>query len=155
MLRAQCLTAQVYASTILCPYETEYDRYASSFQQIVEIAEVVVDAKIESTIKFRPGLGIIQPLLFTALKYRHSVWRRQAIALLLRADIEGPWQGKVEGAVAQRVMEVEEEAFDLPGGDITPDILPERRRVCGQSLLHDHYTDSTTDSLRVGLIRVL
>lgn len=55
MLRAQCLIAQVYASTILCPYETEYDRHASSFQQIIEIAEVVVAAKMESTIKFRPG----------------------------------------------------------------------------------------------------
>lgn len=114
---------------------------------------MVVDAKIESTIKFRPGLGIIQPLLFTALKYRHGTWRRRAIALLLRADIEGPWQGKVEGAVSQRVMEVEEEAFDLSREEITPDMLPERRRVCGQSLLHDHFADSPTDYLRVGLSR--
>lgn len=153
MLRAQCLVAQVYASTILCPYETEYDRHASSFQQITEIAEVVVAAKMESTIKFRPGLGIIQPLLFTSLKYRHSAWRRRAIALLMRADIEGPWQGKIEGAVAQRVVEIEEESFDEPGEELTPDMIPERKRVCGQKLLHDNCVDSPMNSLRISLSR--
>jgi hypothetical protein len=153
MLRAQCLIAQVYASAVLCPYETEYDRHASSFQQIIEIAEVVVAAKMESSIKFRPGLGIIQPLLFTSLKYRHSAWRSRAIALLMRAGIEGPWQGKVEGAVAQRVVEIEEESFDEPGRELTPDMIPERKRVCGQNLLHGNPVDSPTNSVRISLSR--
>jgi hypothetical protein len=154
MLRAQCLIAQIYASTILCPYETEYDRYATKFQQIIEIAEVVVDAKMESSIKFRPGLGIIQPLLFTSVKYRDSVWRRRAIALLLRAGTEGPWMGKLEGAVARRVAEVEEENLDVPYEQITPDMIAERKRVCGENLLHDHWVDSMqTDILRIGLTR--
>ena len=154
MLRAQCLIGQIYAATILCPYEAEYDRYASKFQQIIEIAEVVVDAKVESSIKFRPGLGIIQPLLFTAVKYRNSIWRRRAIALLFRAGIEGPWMGKLEGAVAQRVAEVEEETLDMPYVQITPEMIPERKRLCGENLLHDHWGDSTKkDVLRIRLTR--
>jgi hypothetical protein len=154
MLRAQCLIAIIYTSAILCPYETEYDRHASSFQQIIEAAEVVVDGKIESNIKFRPGLGIIQPLLFTAVKYRHARWRRRAIALLTQAGIEGPWIGRVEGTVARRVMEVEEESFDGAHENITPEMIPERKRISGTHLHDDaHQASTKTNILCIKLSR--
>lgn len=67
--------------------------------------------------------------------------------------------GRVEGAVARRVVEVEEEAMNLDeiaGGEVTPEMLPERSRVCGTTLLHDHFADKEAgegDCLRVGFGR--
>ena len=62
--------------------------------------------------------------------------------------------GKLEGAVAQRVAEVEEETLDMPYVQITPEMIPERKRLCGENLLHDHWGDSTKkDVLRIRLTR--
>ena len=59
---------------------------------------------------FTPELGVIQPVFFTALKYRHPVWRRKAIALLLRCGREGPWWGELEAACASMAIRAEERA---------------------------------------------
>ena len=145
MLRAQCLIAIIYVSTILSPYEVEYDRHAAFFQDIVEnvtfvLAKAVKDDENTTSSQFRPGLGIIQPLLFTALKYRHSDWRRKAITLLEHVGMEGPWSGRVEARLAERAMQVEEEDLALkgvPGAVLktTPEQICERKRVCGISIV--------------------
>jgi Fungal specific transcription factor domain len=155
MLRAQCLVAIINTSAILSPYEVEYDRHAAAFREVIDAAAVVIDGRDESAIKFRPGLGIIQPLLFTALKYRNGRARRRAISLLKRSGVEGPWVGWVEAAVAERTMKVEEEMFDrLSGEEITEGMIPERKRVCGTHLHDDYYERSVrTNRLRVSLSR--
>ena len=155
MLRAQCLVAIIYVSAISCPYETEYDRHATLFKQIIEAATVVIDTKDQNHVQFRPDLGIIQPLLFTGVKYRHGAWRRRAIALLARAGEEGPLVGKVEAAVAKRTMQVEEESFAVGNKEgLVPEDVPERKRLCAQILSNDYYEmNNTTHCGRLTMTR--
>jgi hypothetical protein len=49
----------------------------------------------------------------TAIKYRHSARRRQAVELLRSTGLEGPWDGELLAAVASRAIEIEEENEDL------------------------------------------
>ncbi|OAL23437.1 hypothetical protein AYO22_06487 [Fonsecaea multimorphosa] len=92
VLQAHCLSALIYVSNILDPFETGYDRYAPQFQQIVECVEQAMSAKaIEADMPtFNAEMGIIQPLFFTAVKYRDSAWRSKAISLLQKCGREGP-----------------------------------------------------------------
>jgi hypothetical protein len=118
MLRNLCLSAIVYTSTILDPYETRWDDYAREFQQIITGAETIIDNRQRkrpkaltsstSAFTFTPSPGIIQPLYLTVLKYRHPRWRRRALELLRQSDKEGPWDGRLMAAAAQRAVEVEE-----------------------------------------------
>lgn len=147
VLQAQCLSALIYASNILDPYETAYDKYAPHFQRIVQCVEQVLDAN-KSPINlptFNPEIGIIQPLYLTAVKYRHSRWRSKAIALLSRCGREGPWCNYVEAAVGEAVFRAEEGACFAsarqasPTAEIKREILPEnlleRDRIAGCTIV--------------------
>ena len=137
---AQALSCLIYLSTLLHPTETIYDDFDSEFQQIVQCVSAVLDAESKPshsassdetanngtdghrshsrsrtpipsrTNTFTPELGVIQPVFFTALKYRHPIWRRKAIALLLRTGREGPWWGELEAACASMAIRAEETA---------------------------------------------
>ena len=116
-LRMTALSTLIYLSCILCPLETAYDNHASHFQQIITDGEVILTYRhkvLESLIegacnpRFANGPGLIQPLFQSALKYRHPVHRRHAIALLSLAGREGPWCGPREARIASRIMELEE-----------------------------------------------
>ncbi|KAF7561090.1 hypothetical protein G7046_g3048 [Stylonectria norvegica] len=148
VLRSQCLAALIYTANILEPRETAYDCYGPDFREIVRLIEVLSQLKDHDTTShcqsfteppsFIPEMGIIQPLYFTAKKYRNSFWRRKALTLLLKSGKEGPWCGETEGSVVAAVIRTEE---GLPGKeplDLTrlenattdsPSNIPERNRV--------------------------
>ena len=116
-LRMTALSTLIYLSCILCPLETAYDIYASHFQQIITDSEItltcrnrVLDSLVEGvqSPRFSNGPGLIQPLFHCALKYRHPVYRRRAIALLSLTGREGPWCGRREARIISRIMEWEE-----------------------------------------------
>jgi hypothetical protein len=136
MLRTQCLVVIIYVSTVMSPNETAYDQYAPKFRQIVENsagAFVKNEEGLAGLYQFHLGLGILQPLFFTALKYRHSTWRRKAVGLLRGAGKEGPWDGNLLAAVAARAIEIEEKASsELAGSrEVVPRDLSERNRLYG------------------------
>jgi hypothetical protein len=149
MLRNLCLSAIIYTLTILDPYETGWDGCASDFQEIIMGAESILDNRHlkrrgalpspTSAFNFTPLPGIIQPLYLTVLKYRHPRWRRRALELLRQAGKEGPWDGKLMAAVAQRAIEIEESElvrdrdsnFEVEQAVHLEDIVPEHVRISG------------------------
>jgi hypothetical protein len=118
VLRTQCLAAFVHVANALEPHESAFDDYAPEFQEIVTSVETLLhhaddcdDSNGNNGLPFfTPEMGIIHPLQFTALKYRHPTWRRRAITLLQKSGREGPWVGEIEAAVASTVVEREEQS---------------------------------------------
>ncbi len=147
VLQAHCLSALIYVSTKLDPYEMAYDKYAHRFQQIVQLVEETLGANKHDTYlpMFSPEMGVIQPLFFTAMKYREPRWRSKAISLLRTCGREGPWCSYVEAAVAEAVVRAEEgvhstslrTSTDIAGlsHDIAVQAIPEKDRIAGCSLL--------------------
>lgn len=143
VLQAQCLSALIYVSNILDPYEAAYDKYAPRFQQIVRCVEDALDANSDEVKlpRFNPEMGVIQPLFFTAIKYRDSGWRARAIALMQKCGQEGPWCSYVETAAAEAVVRAEEGAclasLTKSSGEISracglvPSDILEKDRVAG------------------------
>ncbi|KAL2127047.1 hypothetical protein VTI74DRAFT_11425 [Chaetomium olivicolor] len=119
VLRAQALAAFIYTATIFQPHETAFDGYAPEFQEIITLAEALFQTKTQDGTSpsacssglpsFGPEMGVIQPLFFAALKYRHPIWRRNALNLILRSGREGPWYGEIEATVVWAVIKAEEE----------------------------------------------
>ncbi|KIW25821.1 uncharacterized protein PV07_08964 [Cladophialophora immunda] len=150
VLQAHCLSAHIYVANILEPFETGYDKYASQFQQLVECVEQAMSAKpAESEMPtFNAEMGVIQPLFFTAVKYRDSAWRSKAISLIRKCGREGPWCGYVESAAAEVVVRAEETAATQAANATScgtsptarrtvflPQDIPEEARVAGHSLV--------------------
>ncbi|KAI1622818.1 hypothetical protein EDD37DRAFT_633041 [Exophiala viscosa] len=147
VLQAQCLSALICVSTILNPYETAYDQYAGQFQELVEHVEqaLAVSKGPRSLPIFIPEIGVIQPLFFTAINYRHSRWRSKAISLLRRCGREGPWCNYVEAATAEAFVRAEEGAYFASvrqasqttemACEILPEKLLEKDRFSGCTLL--------------------
>lgn len=138
VLRLQCLSTLVYLSTVLSAHECSYDFHGPRFQTIVEDAAMVLDQDLGASSglgQFRPCPGIIQPLFLSATKYRHPIWRRQAIELLQRSGREGPFDGALLAAVATRAVEIEEgECRPLETNETLLPIIPEIGRVHGCGL---------------------
>lgn len=149
VLRAQCLAAFIYVATILQPHQTAFDNYGQEFQEIITSAEALLGRThtcCSSLPSFTPEMGIIQPLFFASLKYRHPFWRRKALGLLMRSGREGPWCGEIEATVAWAVVKAEEcptdrappppglgpfsmEATEHPVVQHGPGVIAEERRV--------------------------
>jgi hypothetical protein len=135
VLRSQCLSTLIYLSTVLSAHESSYDLHGTQFQHVVRDAATVltrVSGTSSQLPQFRPSPGIIQPLFFTAIKYRHGDWRRHAIELLRRSGREGPFDGKVLAAVASRAVEIEETRHQpFIAGEFLPEHVAEIDRVHG------------------------
>ncbi|KAH6874432.1 hypothetical protein B0T10DRAFT_521894 [Thelonectria olida] len=129
VLRVQCLAALIYAANILEPRESAFDCYSPEFEDIISSAETLAQYPNDDTSlgtrpglpNFTPEMGIIHPLYFAALKYRHPAWRRRAIDLLRKSGREGPWCGDIEAAVVSAIVRVEERlassSLGIPGRD--------------------------------------
>ena len=155
-LKAQCLSMLLAVSNIRFLTQTSWDRYGDEFEEIIRCAEIVLDERSRnltssqsSLTPFCPSPGLIQPLYFTARKYRHSVTRRRAIALLRLAGFEGPFSGDFEADLAVRFVEIEEaRPFSLHLRDdevLLPPDIPDWRRIYSCWRLSERYNfdDST------------
>lgn len=142
ILKAQTLILYIATSNIKPPTQVTYDSYAPEFEEIIRCAEHVLNpndptnpsAPPRPLLAYSPVPGIINPLYFTARKYRDSVSRRRAIHLLRHAGIEGPFQGDFEARVAARLVEIEEDrkpfkAVLAPAEVLRPCDIPDRNRV--------------------------
>lgn len=128
VLRNFCLALSGLLAHLFGKYETNWTLESSKFQDIIVSAEELlasIDTQSRSAcghrdIKFVPQLGIIPPLWLAAFKYRNSAWRARAIHCLRQAGLEGPWNGAMSAAMAQRCMEIEES---------TPDRIPSEQSM--------------------------
>ena len=115
LLRCQCLAGMIYLSMTSNAYEKGYDALAELFQQILADSQALLDlnADLYTPIEqFSMGLGILEPLFLTAIKWRDPNSRRRAIALLSRCGREGPFHGKLLATIASRAVEVEEKGLE-------------------------------------------
>ena len=135
----------IYVSAILVPREDFYDEFENSFVSILDDAGAVMDQRAVPQVENMDfsvslDLGIIQPVLFTALKYRNSDGRRKALALLQQSGKEGPFEGKREALIASMAIRLEEasiqETDPLSSVPLSTRVS-ERVRVHGAAILDD------------------
>ncbi|KFZ06271.1 hypothetical protein V501_07551 [Pseudogymnoascus sp. VKM F-4519 (FW-2642)] len=158
LLRMYHTTMTIMIATGLYGQETLHYEHHGLYEHVVALGKVLFDQQrvVESEdgyiFCFEPG--VIFPLFFVAMKCRHPLIRRQAIALLETADHqEGTWESVGAAKVAEFVMDVEEE--NLPQGAGSEQVLEsarvhlvnisskiERRRVDLRCLLRTSEEDS-------------
>lgn len=122
ILRNLCLMTTMELEQSRCKDEMSWDKYEEKFQSIIEASERIQLRDQTSISSSGPSghlhltlqIGIISPLVLTAFKYRHPLWRRRAITCLHRAGIEGPFIGKQLSAIAERCIEIEESGTRQP-----------------------------------------
>ena len=104
----------IFLSTSLDRHETSFDAHADKFRSIISEATRALDSTLEDPIDnpkrlFTFEMGLIPPLYWTALKYRHPAGRRSAVSLLQRGPRqEGLWEAGLMTKIAKRVIELEE-----------------------------------------------
>ena len=97
--------------------ECSYDSYTASFEHLLELAAQVVhltNAQNNGTPPiFQFEIGVIPPLYMAARKCRDPMLRRRAIDLLRQAPKqEGLWESGQMAAVAERIVEIEEQDLE-------------------------------------------
>lgn len=157
ILRSQCLASLIYLSMTSNSHECGYDAYASSFRQIIMDAEILLASEVDLTnpfAHFSVGLGILQPLLLTAIKFRDPVCRRRAIALLSKGGREGPFHGHLLSAIASRAVDVEESYSKTQGQTVlvAADIA-ESMRLHGIGMAVEGMANSAETQVEVTLSR--
>lgn len=108
-------TAEILLQTALCPNQLCYDEYDDPFRSIVTMSRSVLRGHLANADGplFSLGLGIIQPLFFTATRCRERSIRAEAIELLSEAKgTEGVWNGAAMAKIALTVKELEESGLD-------------------------------------------
>ena len=116
LLRTYYVIFDIIVSAGVYGQESLYDAHIPSFTHIVSLIEGFPTESSATNI-FSFELGTIFPLFFTAIKCRHPVTRRRAIALLNAAKRrEGMWESIGAARVAEFVMKLEEK--DLGDGEV-------------------------------------
>jgi hypothetical protein len=122
------ITTKLFLSIDHKGSQTIWDQFTDDFNNIVTIAESLVDhsttsndqgnkvraevcaGKMPSGRRFSFILGIVAPLFLTTIQCRHSCIRRRAYQLLLsmQGRREGLWDASEAAKIARRAMEMEE-----------------------------------------------
>ncbi|RDW62356.1 hypothetical protein BP6252_11789 [Coleophoma cylindrospora] len=129
--------ALLWLETSLSTAQEEFDKHMDKFENIIQMCEVLSAQQIQDASKratrsryFSFEMGLLPPIFFVAMKCRHRVLRRRALALLQVASPrrEGMWNAGLLAAVAEKTVALEEEGMD-------PDAMfpPERQRVLDTS----------------------
>jgi hypothetical protein len=137
MLRAQCLSALIYVSAILNPFETFYDKHEGDFFQIVHTCHELLGRPsfngTQGLTLYRFDPGILQPCYLTAMKCRNPTLRRQAQSILSKLGHEGPWNGQLLAATVSQAIELEE-VFGCP--------IQEQHRIHGCATFTPEFGDA-------------
>ncbi|KIW29825.1 uncharacterized protein PV07_05612 [Cladophialophora immunda] len=130
LLRIHHQTAQVYLATALSPDELCYDDHDDSFRLIVSLSRSLLHHRQSHAIPtlFSLGLGVVQPLFFTATRCRNLWVRDEAIELLSAVPCtEGVWNAPAMTKIAAVVKDLEER--DLDRAFLEQHRIPEAKRV--------------------------
>ena len=168
-LRMTCMSWLIRLSHILDADETSYDVHAPRFRQMVLDAEQIImirearrAIKEESPVHAECvlGVGVIEPLLLVATKFRDVPWRWRAITCLKKAGLELPFNGPREAAIAQYIADYEatnslsklhSSECKLDSNDFTENrsrewrsMVPNRCRINGHRIAEDGFLDGNS-----------
>lgn len=136
MIRALHLTVYLWLSTSCAAYETAWDDYKDEFVELLDTVEEVTkdEERVEQNENkvFSFELGTIPALELVARKCRYPKIRRRALALLRKSPKrECLFDSFYSAVLDERVMELEEQAFKLPPGQIPNEdqLPPEESRI--------------------------
>lgn len=126
ILEIQQIVALTWLNRSLIPEESAADADIPLYERAVSLAETLTPSERDrnptlpaSTFLF--DMEIVSPLYLVAIKCRHPIIRRRAIALLRRyVRREGLWDSVKAAAVAERVMELEEVELEVLDGSVLP-----------------------------------
>ncbi|KFY84860.1 hypothetical protein V500_08923 [Pseudogymnoascus sp. VKM F-4518 (FW-2643)] len=136
MMQMQAIATTILTAGVLITNEMEYDKFNSQFQELVDLAALIVklrqQAKKSNSWVGGPWIDIgLTPQLFVVVtRCRDPVIRRMAIKLLEGWYIEGFWDPALIAQIGLFIMEVEEEGLeDVDFGVGKKSIIPERARA--------------------------
>ncbi|KAL4876525.1 hypothetical protein BJY04DRAFT_223004 [Aspergillus karnatakaensis] len=124
------LGAEMALAAYLFSSECEWDARRAGYEEIIQLAEALVNDPAHYPTEFSKALsldlGLIYPLHAVAWKCRYPDLRRQGLALLLRiARREWLLDARQYHAIFSRIMEIEEQALgELYGSNEAQTILP-------------------------------
>ena len=128
LLRMHAITTKIVIASVLLTEEVAYDAFLSEFQEIFNLATIVVDAHrkksghTHKTAGFFLDLGIITPLFLLINRCRHHSLRANAIELLRGWHSEASWEPKLIAEIGDFLMDIEEEGN-------TDGLIPEKSRA--------------------------
>ena len=113
LLRLQRTIAWIFLSSYGPGREMDYDNFLPQFQQCLALVRNVAAAheRYSGSLKptFTPEIGILPVLYIIGAKCRHSLVRREVLAILRRQPIrEAVWNSICTARVLERVIEIEE-----------------------------------------------
>jgi hypothetical protein len=136
MLRALHLTVSLWLETSCSMYESVWDAHKEKFEELLSLVDEVLRDDVrfaETNCKiFSFELGIIPALELIARKCRYPKIRRRALALLRKLPKrECLFDSFYSAILDERVMELEEQAFKTPPGQVPDEnqLPPEHARI--------------------------
>ena len=136
MMQMQAIATTILTAGVLIKDEMEYDNFNSRFQELVDLASVIVKLRqqYKKSNSWAGGpwidIGLTPQLFVVVTRCRDPIIRRMAIKLLEGWYIEGIWDPALIVQIGLFIMEVEEEGLeevDFGGGKKF--IIPERARA--------------------------
>ncbi|KAK5079389.1 hypothetical protein LTR51_001586 [Lithohypha guttulata] len=121
----------IVTSTLHADNELVFDAHNDGFQQIVDLAEGIIQVWTPDGKQYRMlfsfDLGLTSPMFLVASRCRQSSLRRRALQIMLHSlTYHGAWRDQYSGLCAQRIIDIEEQG--LSRVDIDP-YVPESQRI--------------------------
>lgn len=121
------LAAVTWLNRSLNNQEIVTDSDIPLYDRLVTLAESLQTSPQIASSSFLFDMEFVSPLYLVGMKCRHPLIRRRAIAVLRHSTRrEGLWDSQKAAAVAERVMQIEEEGLEILDGSVFPE---ERKRV--------------------------
>ncbi|KAK0127395.1 hypothetical protein ONS96_006940 [Cadophora gregata f. sp. sojae] len=116
LLKMQQITINIMLASTIFNDQTEYDDLKTDFERVTVLAASLLKAPASSKAVQSPycsfDMTVIPSLYNAACRCRDPVVRRKAITLLSSsARREGIWNSDVSAAIAQRIMDIEEDGL--------------------------------------------
>ncbi|KAF7195907.1 hypothetical protein HII31_02787 [Pseudocercospora fuligena] len=131
--------SKMFLKARLSQYQTIFDQYTETFEEVVRLAGIYVDFKSHERPSFTFELGAVPALFVVALKCRIPSLRRKAIDLMHRSPgKECTFGAGSSGELAARIVAIEEEDLGLTPPPVSPASTPSSRHSSAhQSPIND------------------
>ena len=121
----------IVTSTLHADNELVFDSHDDRFQQIVNLAEGIVQAWTPDSQQYKMlfsfDLGLASPVFLVASRCRRSSLRRRALQIMFQSPTyRGAWRDQYSGLCAERIIHIEEQGFSRL--DLDP-YVPESQRI--------------------------
>lgn len=128
ILRMHALNTKIITEGTTFTSECSYDKLFFEFQEIIALARIV-DDRIGKFCDQQPSyhfhLNVVPPLFVLLLRCRDRDLRRDALELLRKSQIDGPWDRFMVAKIGEWIMEIEDDGCD----ETSMRPIPEHARV--------------------------